>query len=339
MTMFIRRLIQLALGLAAGLAAWPLMEALIHWEIHFAGYLVFSVVSGGLFGLIFGAFLGGAEGIIASRARRIAIGSAVGGVVGAGGGAVGFLVAQGILFVTGEYLIGNVRNLQRIGVPVARAVGWAVLGAFVGAAAGVQSFSLRKVGIGALGGFLGGFFGGAAVEYGRVFFPGFPLAHLVGLLLLGVLIGLAYAFVERRLSFGVFRVLNGPFKTREYILNQRRMIIGSRARCDIPLPSRARGAQRAPLGSSEYGTVRGYREVAEAHCRLVARGRDLFIEPIDGVVRVNDERIAGGTAPRSRADSADSSDESTRGARPEGKPLKFDDVVACGGVKFLYKRD
>ncbi len=326
MTILIRRLIQLALGISAGLATWPVMELLIHLQVHFSSYLAYSIVSGALFGLIFGAFLGGADGIIASRRRRIVLGAGVGGVVGAGGGALGFLAAQGILFLVGDYLMSNLHRVESIAMPVARAVGWGILGACVGAAAGIRSSSARKIAIGALGGFTGGILGGAAIEYGRLFFPAFPVAHLVGLLLLGILIGLAYAVVERRLSFGVFRVLNGPFKSREYILNQRRMVIGSGARCDIPIPAK----KRATPELVQPGSSLGYRDIAEAHCRLVARGRDLFIEPMEGSVRVNDERIAGGQPAEFQP---------ARAARQAGAPLKFDDVIACGAVKFLYKRE
>jgi len=305
MTIFIRRLIQIALGLAAGLAAWPVLESLAHFEVWFAGYLAYTVVSGALFGLLFGAFLGCADGIIASRSRRIVSGATVGGIVGAIGGALGFLLGQGLLFLSGEYLVGNVHRLQSIALPAARAGGWAVLGAFVGAASGVRSFSFRKIAIGALGGFIGGIVGGAVVEYGRVLFPSSPFVHLVAL------IGIAYAFVEKRLSFGILRVLNGPFKSREFILNQRRLVVGSRSDTDIPIPVRS--------GSSEGASIpiAGYRDVAPTHCRLVAKGRDLFIEQMDGIVRVNDERLSSET----------------------GKALKFDDVVACGSVKFLYKRE
>ena len=324
MTILIRRLIQLALGIAAGLATWPVMESLVHLQVYFPSYLSYSVVSGALFGLIFGAFLGGADGIIASHTRRIVLGSVTGGLIGASGGAIGFLAAQGLLFLVGEYLIGNLHLVENIATPVARAIGWAVLGAWVGAAAGIRSTSARKIAIGALGGFVGGILGGGAIEYGRLLFPALPVAHLAGLLLLGILIGLAYAYVERRLSFGVFRVLNGPFKSREYILNQRKMVIGSRARCDILIPAGKSG----PRAELRTGGAAGYREVAGAHCRLVARGRDLFIEPMEGIVRVNDESLTG-----------KQSAESEPTARESGAPLKFDDIVACGSVKFLYKRE
>lgn len=323
MTMYIRRLIQLALGIAGGLAAWPVMELLIHVQSRFSGYLAYTAASGAIFGLLFGAFLGGAEGIIASRTRRTVIGALTGGLIGAAGGAFGFVVGQGLLFLIGDRLAATTTDIARIALPVGRAVGWGILGACVGAAGGIRSVSGRKILIGALGGFVGGIFGGAAVEYGRLLFVAAPAARLIGLLLLGALIGFAYAWVEKRLSFGVFRILNGPYKSREFILNQRRMTIGTLTRCDIPVPGPAgsgpKGADGVRGSGSGSGRGRGYRGVEPTHCRVLVKGRNLYLQPVQGAVRLNDESVSGEGENR-------------------GNPLKFDDVVACGEVKFLYMR-
>lgn len=313
MTLEIRRLIQIALGVLGGLASWPLLELLSHLESRFSGYLAYTAISGAVFGLLFGAFLGGAEGIIASRGRRILTGTISGALIGGAGGAVGFLVGQGVLFLIGERLATTVAEINRIALPIGRAVGWAILGACVGASGGIRVLSARKSLIGALGGFSGGIVGGAIVEYGRLVFAGVPAARLLGLLALGALIGLAYAWVEKRLSFGVFRVLNGPFKSREFILNQRRMVIGARAGCDIPVPA----FETAGSGGLRRG--RGYREVAGRHCRLFTRGHNLFVQPLEGRVRLNEKTIG---------------DDDPAAA----SPLKYDDVVACGEARFLYLR-
>ncbi len=326
MTMYIRRLIQLGLGIAGGLAAWPLMELMIHVQGSFSGYLGYTAASGAIFGFIFGAFIGGAEGIIASRGRRILTGTLAGALIGAAGGALGFVTGQGVLFLVGDRIAATTIDIQRVALPVGRAIGWAILGACVGAAGGIRSIAGRKILIGALGGFVGGIAGGAVVEYGRLLFVAAPAARLVGLILLGALIGLAYAWIEKRLSFGVFRILNGPYKSREFILNQRKMTIGTLSRCDIPLPApdgrpTAEGKkQPPPLASSpKAGRARGYRGVEPTHCRVLVRGRNLYLQPVQGAVRLNDEKVTG--------------EGETR-----GNPLKFDDVIACGEVKFLYMR-
>ena len=72
------------------------------------------------------------------------------------------------------------------------------------------------------------------------------------------------------------------------------------------------------------------RDLADRHCRLVVRGRDLFIEPLGGVVRVNDQRLADGS---------EETHDGAQDGRTPGTALKFDDVVACGAAKFLYKRE
>lgn len=313
MTLEVRRLIQVALGVLAGLASWAPLELLSHLQSRFSGYLVYTAVSGAAFGLLFGAFFGGADGIIASRGRRILMGTISGALIGGAGGAAGFLAGQGVLFLVGERLAATVGEINRIALPIGRAVGWAILGACVGASGGIRVLSARKSLIGTLGGFAGGLIGGAIVEYGSLIFVGAPAARLVGLLVLGALIGLAYAWVEKRLSFGVFRVLNGPFKSREFILNQRRMVIGTGGGCDIPVP-----APEAP-GRGGMPIIRGYREVAGRHCRLLARGHGLFVQPLDGTVRLNEKTLSGG-------DTA------------AANPLKYDDVVACGEARFLYLR-
>lgn len=295
MTIGMRRILQIMLGASAGLFAWPLMEGLIAFLHLFPGYLSYTAITGAVFGLAYGAFLGSAEGIAAARTRRILTGALWGSLAGIVGGAIGFLFGQGLLFVAGEHLSSNAHITETFALPATRAAGWAVLGLFVGTSSGFHSGSARKCGIGALGGFIGGLSGGALIEFGLVYFPGLPLVRAVGLIVFGALLGLSFALVERRLSFGILRVLNGRLKSREYLLNQRRTTIGEDPRCDIP--------------------VSGYRAVASVHVTLLRRGRDLLIESVSGPLSVNDEKTS------------------------ESRPLKYDDVVACGSLRFILRRE
>lgn len=296
MTLNVRRLLQILLGAAAGLFAWPLMEALIRAMPAFPNYLAYTAVSGAAFGLVFGAALGGAEGIAAARTRRIVSGSLWGALAGFLGGAAGFLLGQGVLFVAGEFLTGSVRAIRSLAAPIARAAGWATMGVLVGAAAGIRSASLRKCGIGALGGFVGGLAGGALIEFGLSRFPQSSAVRGIGLVVFGSLLGLSFAAVERRLSFGVLRVLNGPLKGREFLLNQRTTRVGEDPRCDVP--------------------IAGYRNVAPLHALIARRGRELVIEPAAGPLSVNETKVESGVL-----------------------PLKYDDAIACGSVRFLLRRE
>jgi hypothetical protein len=272
MTTTIRRLIILALGLLAGLAAWPVMEALVRLQAGFPSFLTFTVFSGAAFGLIFGAFFGSAEGIICGNARRIRQAMLVGGGIGLLGGILGFLVGQAGLFILGEMVFGRAREVTFIGLPLARAVGWALLGLFVGAAEGFRARSRLKIGMGVAGGLIGGLLGGAAIEYARLVLPGVALPRLAGLLLFGLLIAGAYALIERRLSHGVLRILNGGRKGSEFILNQQRFTLGAAPTSDIILT--------------------GYRNVANTHARIWTEAGELQIAAASGAeVRVNDEPV------------------------------------------------
>ena len=273
MTTTIRRLIILAMGLLAGLAAWPLMEALVQLQARFPSFLLFTIVSGAIFGTVFGAFFASAQGIIAGNRRRIRDAALVGAGIGFLGGILGFLAGQGALFLLGELVFARARERSLIGLPVARVVGWALLGLFVGAAEGVRARSGLKLGMGVAGGVIGGLLGGAAIEYARVLLPGVALARLAGLLLFGLLVAASYALIERRLSHGVLRLLNGARKGSEFILNQQRFRVGAGSDNDIVLTS--------------------YRNVADTHARIWTEGGELRIAAAEGSdLVVNDEKTA-----------------------------------------------
>lgn len=273
MTTLIKRLIVCGLGLLAGILVWPVMELFVEFQAVFPSFLVFSLASGGVFGLLFGLVFGTAEGIIAGSNRRIVRGALWGALLGTVGGMLGFPVGQGVLFALGEHLLQSEAAVRTVGFPLARATGWAVLGLFVGVTEGVRAWSGRKIGVGLAGGLIGGFLGGGAIEYGRMLFPDTPAVTLVGLILFGVLVSLFYSLIEQQLSLGVLRLLNGRFKGKEFVLNQRNLWIGSGDSSDIILD--------------------GYKGLSDRHARLRLKNGELVLEPVDAgkPVFVNDDRI------------------------------------------------
>lgn len=301
MTLFVRRVILTGLGLVAGLLAWPLSEAIVASQGAFSSLLLYTIISGAAIGLTFGAVFGSAPGIYLSRTRRILTGIGWGAMIGSLGGATGFLIGQAVLLVLGEHLAVPGSSLYTYAIPLARAVGWAILGAFAGASEGFRARSRLKIQAGSIGGLLGGALGGSAVEYGRILTGAVPAARLAAFLLLGVAIALCYALVERRLSFGVLRLLNGPWKGREFIINQRSIRIGTADSCDV--------------------AVSGYSKLAANHLSIEVRGKDLYAVAADKPIRVNDEQYRSGDK-----------------AEPAG-PLKFEDVIAAGEAKFLYRAE
>jgi hypothetical protein len=295
MSTFHRRLIYVLLGLAGGLAAWPAMELVLALQQRFPSYLLFSVGSGALFGAVYGLFFGFADGVIAANGRRTLTGGAFGALWGLIGGAVGFVLGQWLLLSLGGYLFRQGVALDSGALPLTRVLGWAVLGVFVGTTEGVRKRSPRKLGIGLISGFLGGALGGVLVEYSGAFVSeaqGRPL----GLLLFGLLVAFAYGLVEKSLAFGILRLLNGTYKGKEFILNQRNISIGSSRGADVPLFS--------------------YRRVMENHARIRASGQDIYLYPEDPETEVkhNDSRL---------------SPEGTG-------PLKYGDVLQVGSAKLLY---
>lgn len=267
-----RRIFLCLVGLLAGLAAWPAAEITLLFQSKFPSYLVFSIFLGVVFGLVIGAFFGSGDGIIMSHRRSIVTGVARGIVIGAAGGAIGFLIGQGVLFFTGEYLIHSMRRFNAVGMPISRAIGWAVLGLFVGMVDGVRSRSWNKIRVGIIGGISGGFLGGLALEYFRTAFPETVFARLLGLLIFGLFIGLLYGFVEVRLSYGVLTLLNGRYKGREFLINQKKLRIGALEKNDIKLE--------------------GYNYVSDCHALVSVKKDDVFISRVEkGKLLVNDDPV------------------------------------------------
>jgi hypothetical protein len=269
-SILLRRIIICCVGLLAGIAAWPVVELVLAAQESFPSYLSFGATLGAVLGVILGGLFGAAEGITSNVKSRIPAGLSAGLIMGALGGAVGFLVGQGLFLVVANAFLETPEQFGPWGLLGARAFGWAVLGAFVGMGEGLRAASGRKIVTGVLGGVIGGLIGGVALEYSQVFLPSLVLARMAGLAAFGLLVGVAYAVVERQMSRGLFLVLNGPLKGREFVVNQNRMRLGTAMRSEIRL--------------------QGYRGVAAVHAQLRASGRDLLIQKREKVV-VNDQSV------------------------------------------------
>jgi hypothetical protein len=265
-----RRIFLCLVGLLAGLAAWPAAEVTLLFQADFPSYLMFSIFLGIVFGIFIGGFFGSGDGIIMSHRRSIITGVLQGIVIGAIGGAIGFLAGQAVLFISGEYLIHSMKRFNTVGLPVSRAIGWAFLGVFVGMIDGVRSRSWNKIRVGIIGGISGGFLGGLALEYFRMAFPDTVFSRLVGLLIFGFFIGLFYGFVEVRLSYGVLTLLNGRYKGKEFLVNQRKIRIGASEKNDIMLE--------------------GYHNISGCHALVSVIKDDVYISPVENsALSVNDD--------------------------------------------------
>jgi hypothetical protein len=272
MTNLTRRLLIVALGLLGSLLAWPLMEACISRQALFSSYLAYGVALGIAAGAAMGAFFGSAEGLLDGSYGKALAGALSGIGLGVAGGLLGSFLAQALLFLSGESLLESAPTRTGALFVLARAAGWAVVGAAIGTSEGIRARSLKKAALGALGGFAGGFAGGLLFSWLSTAFPAFYVGRLLALLVMGGLVSLFYALLEKRFAAGSFKALNGPLKGKEFLMNQRRISIGRAERLDISL--------------------KGYQDIAPRHALLRAEGGGIVtIEKKEGKVLVNEREI------------------------------------------------
>jgi hypothetical protein len=273
MSILIRRIVICFLGILAGLSCWPVVELIVYHQISFPSYFIFNIVLGAACGFIIGAFFGTAEAITSMLKERALKGAVIGALIGILGGVAGFVIGQGVLFLVGELLFASTRNFKYIGLPLARAIGWSVLGIFIGASEGIRAGSMKKVTIGILGGFIGGLIGGALLEYSKIVFENVMYTRLIGLVVFGFFIGLFYSIIESTLSHGVLRVLNGELKGKAVLINQNKLRIGKAGKCEL--------------------RFKNYKNVSDVHAEIKRKGKELVLSetPNKAPIVVNDKPV------------------------------------------------
>ncbi|MFP4179194.1 MAG: FHA domain-containing protein [Spirochaetaceae bacterium] len=313
MSTALRRMVISIVGLLAGVAAWPLMELILSYQHLFPSYFLFSLAQGALFGIIMGAFFGSGEGLTSKERGKIIRGTLMGAATGAAGGIVGFLAGQGVLFLVARQALTSYQDQQLVAVPLAKIVGWAILGIAVGASEGLRARSVKKTLVGVGGGFFGGALGGASIEYLRTLYPELLYTRLVGVALFGLLTGICYSLLERGVSLGILRVLNGPRRGKEYSFTQNRVSVGSDKKNDIVLD--------------------GYSQVAPEHARLRVSGKDVYIQHI-GVKKGEKQ---SGVSPS--ALDADRRIYVNEQPVEREQLLKYEDVIQVGSAKLFFRTE
>ena len=218
-------------GGLGGAVSWLLIEPLVAPQLERATSMseVYPIdaLFGALAGICIGAALGIAEGIIvrsAYQARR-------GGLIGAGAGIVGGAIG----LVIGEMVFQPLKLLCFVG----RSIGWAVFGAFLGAAEGITRRSWKGLRSAALGGTIGGAIGGFMFDLVALFtvllFQSDALSRGVALTILGACIGLWIVLIERVLAPATLKVVSGRFEGREFLLDKPHLTLGSNERGDIAI--------------------------------------------------------------------------------------------------------
>ena len=232
--------LNLLAGALAGLFAWVLTD-LTGW---FSDVLNASqVVNGGkylLYGAVFGLLLGLLLALIDSLAlgsqQRITQTLALGAVIGAAGGWFGLWLGQSVYGLVAGTGGNEITNAGRFFVLLAaRAVGYGLIGASVGAAQGVAGRSAIIARQGAFGGLIGGFLGGTAFEIGNGL--GFPsaLSRLLALTATGALAGFFVGLVQNLFKQAWIRVVLGRNEGKEYLIAKPVTTIGRSELADIGL--------------------------------------------------------------------------------------------------------
>ena len=182
---------------------------------------------GALAGICIGAALGIAEGIIVRSAYQ----TRRGGLFGAGAGVIGGAIG----LVIGEMVYQPLKLLCFVG----RSIGWAVFGAFLGAAEGITRRSWKGLRSAALGGTIGGAIGGFMFDLVALctvlLFRSDALSRGVALIILGACIGLWIVLMELVLAPATLKVVSGRFEGREFLLDKPRLTLGSNERGDIAI--------------------------------------------------------------------------------------------------------
>jgi pSer/pThr/pTyr-binding forkhead associated (FHA) protein len=249
MSLQAKTFLNLLAGGLAGILAWILTD-LTGWfgDIFQPHYMVRMglladpkfALYGMIFGLLLGLLLAVVDSLSLESQRRLIQTLALGAGIGAFGGWVGLWLGQ-----TVYALIYPLSGLEA-GEPVStigqfmvlligRALGYAFVGAIVGAAQGVVGRSRLVARQGALGGFLGGFLGGTAFQILNGLNFDARVSRLIALVAVGALAGFFVGVVQNLFKQAWIRVVLGKNEGKEYLISKPITTIGRGELSDIGL--------------------------------------------------------------------------------------------------------
>jgi hypothetical protein len=188
-----------------------------------------------IIGISLACCLGAAEAVmsrnIPEAVKCLGIGTVSGLFAGFFGwllGTIVFVVIIAVIEPAGEQTGPWVTMLARI-------PGWAILGAGVGTGPGVVIRSLKKTGLGLLGGAVGGVIGGLLFDPLSVMLQSGGMSRFVGLCAVGTLTGAAIGLLENVAKTGWVSVVEGLIRGKQFIVYRNPTYIGSSPQCEIYL--------------------------------------------------------------------------------------------------------
>lgn len=239
-----------------------------------AGYWIVFMAWGGFIGVLLGIADALLSGGGVEWPKVIGLGLLVGIVSGVVGGAFGMTLFGPLYAFPARNPLDFLRNV------IARAIGWACIGALAGTSSGWRKGSVRVGRNGLIGGFIGGILGGGTFEIIPYLMPGLrpgPVSRLFGFTITGAMIGLFIALVQELMKEAWIRVVVGRNEGKEILIEKGETRIGRAELSDVPL----------------FGDT----NVAKNHAVLVAQGDGRFLLRDLGAsnvgVLVNGERISG----------------------------------------------
>ena len=229
------------LSLLAGTFAWGGCELLLPSQGATTLAIIF-IQNGAYFmiaGVVFGVILTAAEGIYIGEQRRAMEKGISAFHVAVFGGIVAGFVGQGIFYTIGQLYLtsGIIGGFISI---IARATGWSVAGAFVGACPGAASGSRKQIDNGLIGGFIGGASGGFMFQIIAFLMPSSVWPRMVALCLTAVAIAVMIRVVEEYRKEAWLIIEKGGPSGKVYIINKVNTLLGSHYKCDVVVGKKTR---------------------------------------------------------------------------------------------------
>lgn len=228
--------------------------------------IYFAIVSAWI-----GAAIGALDGVLNGQRAQALAGARTGALLGAIGGAIGSL--------PGELAFQALSGIS-LGL-VGRALGWALVGIFIGVAQGVIDRDRVRMLRGGIGGLIGGYLGGGCFEIINGWLASGAGSRWIALVILGAFLGAFIAFFQRWLSDAWLVVVSSGVQEGQ--------------RLDLTKPTTVLGC-----GDRDDFVLYAGGDIAPRHALVVEKPSGYWIQatsPSHGV-RLNGERI--GTEQRLR---------------------------------------
>ncbi len=235
-------------GALGGSAAWVFILSL-HTAAR--GGLLTELMLGAVAGIFIGGFIWSHEAITGRQFQAAAKRAAFGAIAGILGGAAGAALGSTVFTAIGRFIVKSGGLNTSIGIAFAVGLGWAVLGAAVGASGGIIIRSRERFVYGLFGGAIGGFLGG-------VLFYSLSATSiwsaLAGLFLLGMCIGAFISLVEEAMVGARVKVIKGRHVGREFPILKALSSIGRDDRADVCLSgAEGVGLEHAYIKKKKHG--------------------------------------------------------------------------------------